>query len=209
MSGHTPAGACETALDSPVRNFCVVDPGVLWRGESPTTADAKWLLEHGVQSVLSIQLDARPAFERVALRPEIVHSMSYFLVEGFDPFQMLSRSRDDRVLALFIAVVEEAPKPVYVHCRAGVDRVGVLVASYRILVEGVSREAAVAEMARFHSPWLPLERRYLLGLSEARQRQILRDVENWKARLKPLGWFQCMHGRCHFLPDPQGEIARP
>src|SRR5215472_18233745 len=209
MSRHTPEGACETARDSPVRNFCVVDPGTLWRGENPTTADVEWLLEQGVQSVLSIQLDARPAFERAALRPEAVRSVSYFRVKGFDPLQMLSRSRDDRVVALFIAVVEEAPKPLYVHCRAGVDRVGVLVASYRIIVQGVSREDAVAEMARFQSPWLPLERRYLLGLSEARQREILRDVEDWKTRLKPFGRFDCQRGLCHFVPDPQGEIARP
>src|SRR5215472_16137654 len=209
FSGHTPEGACATARDSPVRNFCVVDPRVLWRGENPTTADANWLLEHGVRSVLSIQLDARPAFERAAPRPEVVRSVSYFRVGGFDPVHMLSRSRDDRVVALFIAVVEEAPKPLYVHCRAGVDRVGVLVASYRILVQGVSREGAVAEMARFQSPWLPLERRYLLGLSEARQREILRDVEDWKTRLKPFGRFDCQRGLCHFVPDPKGEIARP
>jgi len=209
MSRHTPEGACETARDSPVRNFCVVDPGTLWRGENPTTADVEWLLEHGVQSVLSIQLDARPAFERAALRPEAVRSVSYFRVKGFDPLQMLSRSRDDRVVALFIAVVDQAPKPLYVHCRAGVDRVGVLVAAYRIIVQGVSREEAVAEMARFHSPWQPLETRYLLGLSEARQREILRDAETWKTRLKPFGRFECQRGRCHFLPDPQGVIARP
>src|SRR5581483_7642289 len=81
-SQHTPAGACRAALDSPVRNFCVVDSGVLWRGESPTVRDAEWLVDHGVQSVFSIQLDARRSFEQAAVRPELVRTVTYFHVEG-------------------------------------------------------------------------------------------------------------------------------
>ncbi len=209
MSRHTPAGACQEALDSPVRNFCVVDSGVLWRGEGPTVADAEWLLDNGVQSVLSIQLDARRAFEHAKVRPNLVRSVTYFHVVGADPFEMLSSSRLDRLVAIFVAVIDAAPKPLYVHCRAGVDRAGILVASYQILIGRISREEAVEEMARFHTPWLPLERRYLLGLTEARQQQILRDVDNWKARLKPLGHFDCEQGRCHYVPNPGATVARP
>ena len=209
MSRHTPAGACQEALNSPVRNFCVVDSGVLWRGEGPTVADTEWLLDNGMQSVLSIQLDPRRAFEHAKVRPNLVRSVTYFQVEGANPFQILSRPRLDRLVALFIAVVDMAPKPLYVHCRAGVDRAGILVASYQILAGRISREEAVEQMARFHTPWLPVERRYLLGLTEERQQQILRDVDNWKARLKPLGHFDCEQGRCRYVANPGGTVARP
>jgi len=209
MSRHTPAGACQAALDSPVRNFCVVDSGVLWRGEGPSAADAEWLVDNGVQSVLSIQLDPRRTFERAKVSPNLVRSVTYFHVEGANPFQILSRSRLDRLVALFIAVMEIAPKPLYVHCRAGIDRAGILVASYRILTGRISKEQAVQEMARFHTPWIPLERHYLLGLTEARQRLIWRDAESWKAQLKPLGHFDCRQGRCRYVANPGATVMRP
>jgi hypothetical protein len=45
---HTVQGACASSLDSPIRNFCVVTPQVLWRGERPNKTDATWLVEHRV-----------------------------------------------------------------------------------------------------------------------------------------------------------------
>src|SRR5690349_14845693 len=63
ISKHTLRGACLTDMSSPVRNFCVVAPRILWRGERPTREDAKWLLEQRVGTVVSLQLDDRRAFE--------------------------------------------------------------------------------------------------------------------------------------------------
>lgn len=56
-------------------------------------------------------------------------------------------------------------RPVYIHCREGVDRTGMVVAAYRILVERMSVRDAVAEMREmgFHYWryfwWLPQLRR--------------------------------------------------
>ncbi|HUV86117.1 MAG TPA: hypothetical protein VMX79_03305, partial [bacterium] len=46
-----------------------------------------------------------------------------------------------------------ARRPVFVHCHAGVDRTGFVVAAYRVKVEGWTPEKAYEEMARlgFHS----------------------------------------------------------
>jgi protein tyrosine/serine phosphatase len=196
FSAHTLQGACSDSLDSPIRNFCVVTPGALWRGERPTSADAKWLLEHQVGTIVSLQLDDQRAFETAAPRGTLEHSVLYFHVTGFDPLQMLSRSHVDHHVAHFLAILRDAPKPVYVHCRAGVDRVGVLIAAYRVLIEGVSREQAIAEMERFHSPWIRLEDQYIRSLSEARQAQILRQVEVSEAALRPSGRIECLRGQC-------------
>lgn len=207
LSRHTLEGACPTALDSPVRNFCVVTPGVLWRGEFPTTADAAWLVQRQVGSVLSLQLDARRAFERAAVPASAAAvSVLYYRMRGLDPLQMLSsRHLDDRA-AMFLAIVSTAPKPLYVHCRAGVDRAGVLLAVYRMLVEDVSAEDAIAELARFRSPWLALEKRYIRGLSEARRRQILSNAERLKSVVQPVGRFECGHGQCGYYPA--GRVAK-
>jgi hypothetical protein len=89
----------------------------------------------------------------------------------------------DKHMALFIAIVKAAPKPVYVHCRAGVDRTGVLSAAYRVLIDGASRREAVAEMGRYHSPWQSLDARYIYDLSDARREKILREAADWESRI--------------------------
>lgn len=199
ISRHTIRGACLTDMSSPVRNFCVVAPQILWRGERPTKADAKWLLEQRVGTVVSLQLDDRLAFEAVTLGPNYAHSVSYFRVPGFSPLHVLSPSHLDKHLALFIAIMKAAPKPVYVHCRAGVDRSGMLVAAYRVLIDGASRKEAIAEMARFHSPWQFLDARYIQGLSEARRAEILHQAAEWESRLRPTARIECERGRCIFV----------
>ena len=209
VSSHTLRGACSNDLGSPVRNFCVVTPEKLWRGQRPTRSDAQWLLEHRVGSVVSLQLDDRRAFEGAAVGRDFAHTVSYFQEPGFSPLQMLSPSRLDDHVARFLATVREAPKPVYFHCRAGVDRTGVLAAAFRVLIEGASREQAIAEMARFHSPWIRIDARYIRGLSEARQAQIMNKVRYWEARLRPTAQIECLRGKCTYVPndkDPNSQI---
>ena len=50
--------------------------------------------------------------------------------------------------------------PVLVHCQHGSDRTGAIVAAYRIVVEGWSKDAAIAEMTSedfgFHGVWTNL-----------------------------------------------------
>jgi len=200
FSEHTLEGACSASLDSGIRNFCVVAPGILWRGERPTPSDATWLVQHRVGSIVAVQLDDRKAFESATPAVSLEHSALYFRMTGFDPLKMVSRSSVDRQVAHFLAILSVAPKPVYLHCRAGVDRAGVLIAAYRMLSEGVGREQAVAEMRRFRSPWIALEEHYVRGLSGARQAEIRRQTEAWQARLRPDARIECLRGHCTLEP---------
>lgn len=195
ISGQTPTGACAHDLNSPVRNFCVVAPGVLWRGASPTRADAKWLLEQGVGSVVSVQVESLPAFEAAAPREDFAHDVSYFQIRGFNPLQILTRSQLEEHMATFIGIVKSAPKPIYLNCRAGVDRTGVLAATYRVLIEGASAQDAIAEMARFQSPWQRLDARYVRTVAEHRS-EILRKADELSSRLQPTTQIKCAHGSC-------------
>jgi protein tyrosine/serine phosphatase len=204
LASHTLKGACSNDLGSPIRNFCVVSPEVLWRGQHPTRSDAQWLLEHRVGSVVSLQLDDRRAFESAVLNQDLAHSVSYFQEPSFSPLQMLSRSHIDNHVARFLAIVLHAPRPVYFHCRAGVDRTGVLAAAFRVLIEGASPEQAVAEMARFHSPWIRIDARYIRSLSAARQAEILVKVRYWEPRLRPAAHFECLRGKCTYVRDDPG-----
>jgi DSP-PTPase phosphatase fused to NAD+ Kinase len=199
FSRHTLPGACSDNLGSPIRNFCVVTPGALWRGETPSHADAQWLVDHGVRTVVSLQLDVRPSFESVHPGPGVVRSVTYFRVRDFAATQVLTHRHIDDHVAEVLAIIQEAPKPVLISCRAGVDRTGIIAAAYRVLVDGMSRQRAIKEMEGFHSPWNPLNARYVRGLTGARKARILRNVTQWRSRLQPVGRFDCRAGSCRLL----------
>jgi Dual specificity phosphatase, catalytic domain len=200
ISRHTLPGACKHDLGSPIRNFCVVKPGVLWRAEAPTRSDAQWLVEHGVGSVISLQLDIRHSFESVRLDPGLTRSVTYYRVTDFSAIQVLTHRHLDEHLAFVLAIIKEAPKPVLINCRAGVDRTGIITAAYRMLVDGMSPEQAIAEMDAFRSPWDPLNARYVRSLSGPRGAKIMRRAQQWESSgVLPTGHFDCRDGGCRFV----------
>ena len=199
MSKHTLPGACSYDLGSPIHNFCVVDLKTLWRGTRPDATGAKWLLEHDVGTVVSLQLNDQRSFEGAAIGPDFSHSLPYFQVPGFNPFQVLSRTHLDTHVALFLAIMRQAPKPVYVHCRAGVDRTAIVAAAYQVLVEGADQEKVIADMARWRSPWFRLGARYIRSLTPERAAEIMRKADDWQARLRPSATIDCQHGHCRFV----------
>ncbi len=53
---------------------------------------------------------------------------------------------DDRVLEALRVMIDPANRPLMVHCKQGADRTGALVALYRVVVQGWSKQKAVLEM---------------------------------------------------------------
>jgi tyrosine-protein phosphatase SIW14 len=67
----------------------------------------------------------------------------------------------------FLNMVRTNPNTkIFVHCRRGADRTGVMVAAYRVAVEQRPVSEAVSEMRRYHYDWLflPHLRRYVESL---------------------------------------------
>jgi len=62
-------------------------------------------------------------------------------------------------LAFLRIVTDPAGQPVFVHCREGEDRTGMMVAVYRMVVQDWPKGKAMAEMKRmgFNEVWEPLE----------------------------------------------------
>lgn len=181
-----------------MRNFCVVTPGVFWRGARPDRADAAWLVQHGVGTVASLSPDLRHVFETARIDPRLERTVTYFQLRDFPAIDLLTHHDLDAQVAHVLAIVEEEPKPVLIICRAGVDRTGIIAAAYRVLIQHKSRRQAIAEMDAYHSPWDPLNARYIRNLSGARRAKILRAMRKWRDRVKPTAEFECKDGGCRF-----------
>jgi protein tyrosine/serine phosphatase len=71
------------------------------------------------------------------------------------PMNAWSINTDDVIVALKVIKAAEAKGPVLVHCRHGADRTGVVIAMYRIVYQGWTKQQALDEMEHggfnFHS----------------------------------------------------------
>lgn len=107
----------------------------LLRGGQPTAEGLRSLAAMGVRAVVSLRTyhsDRRRARKL-----------------GISYYRLASRAYNARGLdaAQFLAIVTDPDKqPVYVHCLHGSDRTGTMVAVYRMVIDGWSRDDALREM---------------------------------------------------------------
>jgi protein tyrosine/serine phosphatase len=75
------------------------------------------------------------------------------------PLSVLSDVNPGTVNAIIDVLKNPDNQPVYVHCRQGQDRTGIIVAAYRMKVEGWSLRDAEAEMQSFgfNDIWIELK----------------------------------------------------
>lgn len=106
----------------------------IYRGEQPTREGAAGLEEIGIKSLLSMRwfISDRAASKNSSLER---------YREGVNSWVM---SETDVIEGLELLMKSE--KPVMVHCKHGSDRTGTIIAAYRIVFEGWSKEKAIQEM---------------------------------------------------------------
>ena len=192
-----PSG-CANDLGSPIPNFCVVTPDVLWRGAKPAQDGAAWLMQRGVRTIVNLELlhDDRRVFGEARPASAARHEAGYFRISDWEPNAVIAPALLDRHVAHFLAVVDKQPKPVYVHCRSGQNRTGVMVAAYRVIVEGLSRDAAIAEMRRYQGIWFKADSAYIRSLSSERRDEIRRRAAALRPKLERDSRIVCENGKC-------------
>lgn len=76
---------------------------------------------------------------------------------------MRSWNTHDEDIIRALRIIHDAPKPILVHCRHGADRTGLIMAMYRVVFQGWTKEQAKKEMLEggygFHSIWINITRR--------------------------------------------------
>jgi tyrosine-protein phosphatase SIW14 len=132
----------------------------LYRGGQPTPDGLNALHEMGVGMVINFRDEPK----EMADEKREVESLGIKYV-GI-PWSA-SHDPSSAQIVDFLDLVRASPNTkIFVHCRRGADRTGVMIASYRIAVEHEPVSNAVSEMRQYHYDWvwLPHLQRYIESL---------------------------------------------
>lgn len=125
-----------------IRRFAEVAPA-LFRGSKPDDAGLRYLRSHGVRSVVSLIRgdEERREVERLG--------MKYYEIPLHAGIFGSSEPTEEEIGRFLDLIADSANRPVFVHCRHGKDRTGVMTALYRIRVEHWPAEDAIEEMRAY------------------------------------------------------------
>jgi tyrosine-protein phosphatase SIW14 len=133
------------------RNFRTVQDGVLYRsGQMPVASLDRVVREYGIRSVVAIREpgskgDAVDLAEEAYCHSTGVVHRRILPAEWSSPDGTVPAADGvEQFLAWMRA--DDVPKPVLVHCFAGLHRTGAVVAAYRMRVNGWTPDEAIAEM---------------------------------------------------------------
>ena len=122
-----------------VSNFGEVTPH-LFRGGQPKKTGYEHLKQMGIDIVVDVRLSGKDKEKKDVTKT----GMEFVSM----PWHCLFPK--DHVFAEFLKLLRENPdKRVFVHCRYGDDRTGMMIAAYRMAVDGWTPDEARKEMEQF------------------------------------------------------------
>lgn len=122
-----------------IGNFAEVTPH-LYRGAQPQRGGLESLKQMGIDTVIDVRLTGADKEGKDAKR----------LGMELIPLPWHCLFPKDDAIAKFLTYVREHPdKRIFVHCRYGDDRTGMMIAAYRIAIEGWTADEARKEMNAF------------------------------------------------------------
>ncbi|RME25421.1 MAG: protein-tyrosine-phosphatase, partial [Deltaproteobacteria bacterium] len=127
----------------------------LFRGAQPEPQGFRSLVKMGIKTVVNLrQLHSdRDEMDEAG----VADDLDYVHIR-FNPFH----PEDEDVVEFLKVIADPAKRPVFVHCRHGADRTGMMVAIYRIVFQGWTKKQAIEEMTTggfgFHGIWKNLVR---------------------------------------------------
>jgi tyrosine-protein phosphatase SIW14 len=121
-----------------IPGFAAITPA-LYRGAQPRQHGFEALAKMGIQIVVDLRGD------RDDERAEVTNlGMQYVSMHWQRSFPK------DRIFADFLTLIRKNPgKKIFVHCRVGDDRTGMMIAAYRMAEEGWTAKQAMEEMTKY------------------------------------------------------------
>ena len=121
----------------------------LYRGAQPTAQGMTQLKKLGIKTIINLRS---------------IHSDRDELGDtklAYEHINMTTLDFENEDIVRFLQIVTDSNStPVFVHCQYGADRTGLMCAIYRIVVQGWSKDEAIAEMTGggfgFHKIWMNL-----------------------------------------------------
>ena len=146
--GATSGGAvgAPSAGAAPCENFGQVSPG-LYRGAEPDDACLDHLAARGIRTIVNLR-DERDVSERERRRA-VALGMRYVN----HPMSGFGRPALPELRTILATILPPEAQPVFVRCKLGRDRTGVVVAACRMAHEGWAADRAVDEAKRFGLAW--------------------------------------------------------
>lgn len=145
-----------------LRNFQQVDSNV-YRGRQPSPEGYDTLAKMGVKTII----DLRGGWIHVPHEKKLAQKAGLRYVE--EQFSGIFEPHDEQIARLLAVMTDPSATPVFVHCRRGADRVGTLIACYRMVHDHWTNQQAFAEARAAHfSPLEVLMHRYILHFDPAR-----------------------------------------
>lgn len=133
--------------------FLPVSPGI-YRGAQPTAENlAELKSSFGVRTILNLNNDRAAVAEEAAAAKRLGLN---FLSHPMSGFWAPSDEQVDGILAI---LADKENYPIFVHCRHGEDRTGLIVGLHRVFHEGWTPAKAYDEMLTngFHRILFPLD----------------------------------------------------
>jgi len=115
-----------------------VAPGI-YRGEQPGAAGYATLKQLGVRTVIDLRTSES---EKAQVEAAGMKAIAV-------PIEMTRKGLREKVDQVVALMADPANQPVYVHCRHGQDRTGIVVAAYRMTQDNWSLKEVEAEMQAF------------------------------------------------------------
>lgn len=133
----------------------------VYRGAQPLSEGYSTLKRMGIKTVINLRTTAS---EKQAVEAAGMKSVEF-------PLGVVKDVNPKTVNAIIDVMTNPDNQPVFIHCRQGQDRTGIMVAAYRMKVDGWTLRDAEAEMQSFgfNNIWVELKefiKEYAKGLGK-------------------------------------------
>ncbi len=148
-SGLAPAPAwanpsdANTLAEHSIPRFFEVDR-FLYRGGQPSLEDLLYLQKSGIRTVINMIADPISAITDEGEQVERL-GMKYLSF----PIHEFKGPSEETLQAIYAEMRRPSNQPVFIHCKKGKDRTGMMVGLYRVHEHGWAPEVAYAEMQEF------------------------------------------------------------